>query len=273
MRRRSGEEPTQATAVHWLRQQGTEHSLRWIMAYIARSQDLKPCRDGAAAMASVNHEKSNEAPSQTAPASSNGGERKRLTRARVLNAALELVDEQGAAALSMRRLAAKLDVDTMALYRHVRDKSDLLVGMIDTLQGTIDFPDESLDWRSWIRELALRRYLKLSQHPNILPIMVEYSRGSASTLRLMNRGLAVLERAGFDAHTVHRIWHLIAGHIVGGVLIGPHTANYLAHDSGDERFPVLHRYARVLQSCDRQDEFEFGLDRLLGTFEPPLAGC
>ena len=46
-----------------------------------------------------------------------------LTRERILDAALRLVDEQGMAALSMRRLAAELGVDPMALYHHLPGKA------------------------------------------------------------------------------------------------------------------------------------------------------
>ena len=48
-----------------------------------------------------------------------------LNRERILSAALELVDANGVAALSMRRLATKLGVDPMALYRHIPDKAAL----------------------------------------------------------------------------------------------------------------------------------------------------
>ncbi|HEY4768224.1 MAG TPA: TetR family transcriptional regulator, partial [Candidatus Limnocylindria bacterium] len=54
-----------------------------------------------------------------------------LSRERVLRAAMELADEAGLESLSMRRLAQPLGVEAMSLYHHVRNKDDLLSGMLD----------------------------------------------------------------------------------------------------------------------------------------------
>ena len=61
-----------------------------------------------------------------------------LNRDRVLAAAVELADEVGIEALSMRRLAQELGVVPMALYKHVANKEELLDGMVDAIVGEID---------------------------------------------------------------------------------------------------------------------------------------
>ncbi len=55
--------------------------------------------------------------------------RERLTRDRVIEAALEIMDAEGLEAVSMRRVAREVGVEAMSLYNHVRDKEDLLAGI------------------------------------------------------------------------------------------------------------------------------------------------
>src|SRR3982750_4794142 len=74
-----------------------------------------------------------------------------LNRERVLRAAVELADEVGIDALSMRRLAQDLGVVPMALYKHVANKEELLDGMVDTIVGEIDPPIRDADWKSAVR--------------------------------------------------------------------------------------------------------------------------
>ena len=63
-----------------------------------------------------------------------------LTKERVLRAAVDLADRDGIDALSMRKLGQELGVEAMALYRHVRNKDDILDGAIDVVVGEIDLP-------------------------------------------------------------------------------------------------------------------------------------
>ena len=84
--------------------------------------------------------------------------RGQLSRERVLTAALGLVEREGAGALSMRRVAAEIGTAPMSLYRHVRDKADLVDGVIAlALRGLSTGPFEGADWsdraRSWMQAL------------------------------------------------------------------------------------------------------------------------
>jgi AcrR family transcriptional regulator len=87
--------------------------------------------------------------------------RSRLNRAAVLDSAVRLADEIGIDALSMRRLAQELGVVPMALYKHVRNKEELLDGMVEVVIGEIDPPLDTDDWRAAVRErvLSARRVL------------------------------------------------------------------------------------------------------------------
>ena len=73
-------------------------------------------------------------------ATSIAGRREPLTKERVLRAAVELADRGGIEALSMRKLGQELGVEAMALYRHVRNKDDILDGAIDAVIGEVELP-------------------------------------------------------------------------------------------------------------------------------------
>ena len=71
-----------------------------------------------------------------------------LTRDRVLRAALELADEGGTAALTMQRIGRRLGVEAMSLYRHVRNKDDILDGIVDLVFAEIELPADRANWRT-----------------------------------------------------------------------------------------------------------------------------
>jgi AcrR family transcriptional regulator len=77
------------------------------------------------------------------PASNGNG---KITRAAVLAAALEIIDRDGADALSMRRLARVLNRDPMILYRHARNKAALLDGVAETVLAQLHVNAHDPDW-------------------------------------------------------------------------------------------------------------------------------
>src|SRR4051812_35412169 len=82
----------------------------------------------------------------------------RLSRERILDAALALVDRDGPSALSMRRIAQELDVWPMSLYRYFRDKDELLEALAETAVGEIAQPDD-------LAELLRRARDAFERHP------------------------------------------------------------------------------------------------------------
>jgi len=80
--------------------------------------------------------------------------RPRLTREKVLKAALEFVDANGLAALSMHKLGAELGVQGMSLYSHVASKDALLDGIVEAMTWEAEMPAAGMDWRDALRHLA-----------------------------------------------------------------------------------------------------------------------
>ena len=94
-----------------------------------------------------------------------------LTRARVLEAALDLADRIGIEAFTIRKLAAELDVKPMALYHHVANKEAILDGIVDLVFEQIELPPDDLGWRAAVRVRCCSARTVLQRHPWAPPLM------------------------------------------------------------------------------------------------------
>jgi TetR/AcrR family tetracycline transcriptional repressor len=108
--------------------------------------------------------------------SKNGGRDRRepLTKVRVLQCALAIVDQDGLDKLSMRRLGAELGVDPMAVYYYVPSKAALLDGIVDAVimeLGDVPARKSGEDLTEWIVSVFTQFWLKMGDHPNALPLM------------------------------------------------------------------------------------------------------
>jgi len=127
------------------------------------------------------------------------GRRTPLSRERILDKALELVGHDPDGELRMRALAQALGTAPMSLYRHVRNKDDLLDGMTGRVLDRLDmelpsegpWTDRSLAWMHGLRE-------KLHEHPAVVPLLRTRTRYAPALLRAINSLLAILRGAGFE---------------------------------------------------------------------------
>ena len=99
--------------------------------------------------------------------------RPRFSRDEIASTAIRIADEEGFAAVSMRRIATELDAGTMTLYHYVRTKDELLTLIVDTVMGEVTIPaDEPMpsDWRAALTMVAVRTRAALENHPWIVVI-------------------------------------------------------------------------------------------------------
>ncbi|MEO5534090.1 MAG: TetR/AcrR family transcriptional regulator C-terminal domain-containing protein [Pseudolysinimonas sp.] len=143
-----------------------------------------------------------------------------LTRASIESAALDLLDEVGLDALSTRRLADALGVQSPAIYWHFRNKAELLEGMAERIYlagGTgAPLPDEP--WRAWITRRA-REYRKaLTSRRDGARVAAEVNAGSPALFRLFDDEITAMVGFGFTPglamHTISVITHFISGFVL-----------------------------------------------------------
>lgn len=122
-----------------------------------------------------------------------------LSRDRILDKALELMGRDPEGELRMRALAEALDAAPMSLYRHVRNKDDLLDGLTSRVLDQLDMelPNEgawterALAWMHGLRD-------KLHEHPAVVPLLRTRTRYAPALLRAINSLLVILRAAGFE---------------------------------------------------------------------------
>ncbi|HEY1623274.1 MAG TPA: TetR/AcrR family transcriptional regulator C-terminal domain-containing protein [Streptosporangiaceae bacterium] len=100
-----------------------------------------------------------------------------LTREQIVAAAIELADEDGIDALSIRRIATKLGVGATTLYWHIKNKDDLFSLMYDSTTAEIELPEPTGDWRADLRTVALRTHESHARHRWIILLGIQPSIG------------------------------------------------------------------------------------------------
>ena len=211
--------------------------------------------------------------------------RTRLTRERVLAAAVALADESGSESLSMRRLGEAVGVEAMSLYHHVANKEDLLDGMIDVVFGEIDLPPGELGWKAATRQRALSARRVLARHGWAIGFMESRSSPGPATLRYHDAAIGCLRQGGFSVALTAHALSVLDSYIYGFALQErslpfhtPEETAELAHDilagAPADEYPFLAEVTtqHVLRpGYDYGNEFEFGLDLILDGLESASA--
>ncbi|OUS96363.1 TetR/AcrR family transcriptional regulator C-terminal domain-containing protein [Rhodococcus sp. NCIMB 12038] len=203
-----------------------------------------------------------------------------ITRERILETALEIVDRDGIDGLSMRRLGKALDRDPMTLYRHAPNKAALLDGLAERVLDELEVDTGDGDWATQLREVA-RGFRRLAlAHPQVVPLLVTRPLSTPlglrplGTLRPLEDILTLLTRTGFtDADALH-VYRALFGFLYGHVLNELQELVERPEESDDllrlglhrlpiGEFPLLRGLAPVLASYDGAAELERGVDILL----------
>ncbi|MEV6221667.1 TetR/AcrR family transcriptional regulator C-terminal domain-containing protein [Nocardia fluminea] len=198
-----------------------------------------------------------------------------LTRERVLRAAIDLADQQGLAALSMRNLAKTVGVEAMSLYNHVANKDDLYDGIIDLVVAEIYVPRAGGDWRTELRRRAVSAHEVLLNHRWATGLLGSRVNVGPAMLRYVDATLGCLITAGFTYEQADRAWNALDSHIYGFTV---QAVNFpldpSEYASAAQRFlplipaethPHMHALAALVITGTHSGtaDFTFGLDLLL----------
>lgn len=205
-----------------------------------------------------------------------------LSQRKVLKAALEVADEDGLGAVTMRRVARRLGVGTMSLYHHVPDKEALLGGMADLVFERVGLPAElESDWADRIVGLNLAFRRAALEHPAVVPVIASAPIGGAAVLRVTEVFFDALERGGFDPEAAAHAYRATTSYAVGylslelggffGSVVGDHRRDGRGGTSL-EQYPRLSEVAPHLRTWNPEYEFEAGLRRLLAGLHEDLVG-
>lgn len=212
------------------------------------------------------------------PANEGGRGRLALTRGRVVSEALAVISAEGAQALSMRAVAARLGVVPGALYRHVRNKEQLYDLVLDAVLAEVDrHPDPGAPWAERVVTLAYRLRVVLEDHPGIAALLKARDPISPASLALAEAFLEPLHAAGLPARQAALAFRLIYDYITGFALADPTSlAEQRLADPATRRelhtflrtlpasrFPTLAAHGALAWTNDRDQRFSSGLETLL----------
>jgi len=199
--------------------------------------------------------------------------RQPLSRERIVDTALALVDAKGLAALSMRRLGAELGMDPMAVYYYVPNKAALLDAVVEAVMAEIDL---SVDDPSAPAEERLVRAAEayadvLVRHRNALPLLLERGPATPAALPPVEIMVAILLCGGLSLEQAMAGMHVLTAAVRGYAALlanemadpGHRDTEALVALASPEQFPHLSEAAAQPRQ-DPQAAFEFGLRAIAG---------
>jgi len=209
--------------------------------------------------------------------------RPQLTRQRVVDEAWAVIAHDGANALTMRRLAARLGVVPGALYHHVRNKQQLQDLVLDGVLAEVDLQlDPSLGWSEQLKVLAHRLRQVLEAHPGIAGILKTRDPLGPHSLALAEAFLSPLQTAGFADREAGLAFFLLVDYTIGFAVSTPATSvneqrvrdpairsqlHEFFRSLPPDRFPALVALGEHVWVDNRDERFTAGLQVLADGLE------
>lgn len=203
---------------------------------------------------------------------------KKLTKSKIIKAALMLVNKQGLEALSMRKLASKLRVEAASLYNHVKGKQQLLDWLQAECYLCMAPAANSETWQDYISRLAHHVRDGLLAMPNMVPLFATRPTITMESLDQLEQTLAVLLKVGFTLRQgvlIFRNLHVfIFGHLLAEV--GRVPGEKRPHEDPElsnidfEKFPLLQQSFQQKSGAQFEDGFNMGLTNFVDGLEKML---
>jgi AcrR family transcriptional regulator len=213
------------------------------------------------------------------------GPRGSLSLDGIVRTAIEIADGEGIAGVSMRKVAERLGVTTMSLYRYVPGKDDLLDLMFDMAAGQPDASDWPGDWRGGLAAYARDSWNVLRASPWMVDVPLNGPPMGPNNLAWMEAALATMDGSGLAEDEMIGVLMILSGFVlnearqeISMARAAPSTGvtyeewgrvygEMLAKVAADDRYPTLARIVRAgVFHDDRsgpEEDFEYGLSFLL----------
>ncbi|WP_214322653.1 TetR/AcrR family transcriptional regulator [Nonomuraea sediminis] len=198
-----------------------------------------------------------------------------LSRDRIVEAAMVLLDTEGLDAVSTRRLATELAVSGPSLYNHVATKEQLIDLLVDCVLGEVDTSMFARlgagdgDWRSALTTWAASYRATLAAHPNIVPVVARGPGRRPNALRIADAVFGGLVAAGWPRREATRIGALMRYFITGSALgsfAGGFPDDATVYEGSYAHLDQAHLLAERQQEIN-ESAFAAGLDALLDGLE------
>jgi AcrR family transcriptional regulator len=214
-----------------------------------------------------------------------------LSREQIVRTAIELLDAEGPAGLSMRRLGTRLGAGATSLYWHVAHKDELLELVVDHVMGEVYVPEVSdTDWRMGVSVSTHGMRTMLLRHPWVLSRLGAKPTIGPNAMRNGERNVALLTAAGFSGMELAHVSSMLSAHAIGSATTQSAVAA-TTRETGlqpaelvEKLQPYLERLGENHPTYDKwrrehlanggldveriwEDSFAFGLERILDGLE------
>ena len=181
-----------------------------------------------------------------------------ISRGDVISAAVEIVRAGRYEQMSIRSLASELSVAPMSLYRHIRDKDDLLSEVADRLLTETWRPAASEDdWQAWVVEAASRLRTFLVSQRAALHVYVKYPVVSPAAIDRMDAMMGVLRRTGLEEEAARHAYGALHTYTIGFAALEASRADWAPGSA------QAGSVARQLAAFTTTEQFTEGLQYLL----------
>ncbi|HJS27305.1 MAG TPA: TetR/AcrR family transcriptional regulator [Actinomycetota bacterium] len=203
--------------------------------------------------------------------------REPLTRERIIEAALRVMDAEGLDAVTMRRIGRELGVEAMSLYNHVEDKDDILEGVTERVMNEFEFPASAGAWTEDALAMAREWRRLLGLHPSVCQLLAERHKpiDGLAAFRAMDAALGVLRRAGLSDREAAQAFNALGSYILGfvmmeqGLMLGTDEEHAQQHQQmagalEGAGLPNVLACFPYFADCSTDEQFDFGLDLMIG---------
>ena len=196
----------------------------------------------------------------------------------ILAAALALVDEDGLAAFSTRRLGQRLGCEAMSIYHHYPSKHHLLDAMVDHVVGGIEAPPPGLPPLQRLRRAMYAYRAAAHRHPALFPLVAVHRLNTPTGVRFIESILALVQAVLPDAERSARHFRVLGYYLAGAALDetsgyarGPSAAEPVSGEFIGRECPRLAGAARFFQHEHWDTTFALGVEALLAALERDAA--
>lgn len=206
-----------------------------------------------------------------------------MDREQIVQAAIRIVDSEGIETLTMRRLGAELEAGATSVYRHVRDRGELLDLALDAVTAELVLPEPETPWREALLLAAHDLRALFHRHPNFMLVRATRVALGPQSLVAMERVLGILRAAAFSDREALYAASTVVNYTLGFTLFellpllqleaeGRDAGEYLELMGAFVRGLPVGQFANLVALAplvlDREDaEFSYGLEALVRGFE------
>jgi AcrR family transcriptional regulator len=209
-------------------------------------------------------------------------EKEPLSSERIELAALKQIEEEGMAAFSTRKLAARLGYEAMSIYHYFPSKGhlmDALVNRIVASELTVISPRQG-PWRALLEKTAREWRAMALKHPALFPYLANHRFNTPTALRFLDGVISVLTHVGLEHERAIRFFRSVGYYLNGAMMDetagysrGPSTVDPVPQEVMERDFPEVVAAGRWFAEPEREQTFEVGLKLLLDGIERELSGA